>query len=187
MNHASKWFGTPPAIGRELGDSAMSVAGVMTRDVVTVTPNDRAWTVSELLNRLGITGMPVVDDRNHVVGVVSELDLLRALRHAADLRRTPVSEVMQARPFFVPSDTDLLTAAALMDEWQVRRLPVCDDGRLAGIISRGDLLRALTSGGSNARLRHAHQKISCGSGRPCHCVSASVGLAATTGVTNDDR
>ena len=63
--------------------------------------------------------------------------------HAADLGETTVAEVMDARPLFVEPQTDLATVVDLMEEWRVRRLPVCQAGRVVGVISRGDLLRAL--------------------------------------------
>jgi CBS domain-containing protein len=55
-----------------------------------------------------------------------------------------VAEVMDRRPLFVGPETDLNTAIELMDEWQVRRLPVCVGTRLVGVVSRGDILAGLT-------------------------------------------
>jgi CBS domain-containing protein len=84
-----------------------------------------------------------VDEDRHVVGIVSDLDLISALRHGVDLHATTVAEVMDARPLFVEPRTDLGTVVDLMEEWRVRRLPVCEGGRVVGVISRGDVLRAL--------------------------------------------
>jgi CBS domain-containing protein len=87
--------------------------------------------------------LPVVDPDGHVVGIVSDLDLIRVLRHGVDLYEVPVAEVMDARPLFVEPETDLGTVVDLMDEWRVRRLPVCEGGRVVGVVSRGDVLRVL--------------------------------------------
>jgi CBS domain-containing protein len=50
---------------------------------------------------------------------------------------------MSKYPILVTPDTELEEAASLLEEWQIRRLPVCEEGRLVGLISRGDVLRAL--------------------------------------------
>ncbi|MFN8557831.1 MAG: CBS domain-containing protein [Dehalococcoidia bacterium] len=68
----------------------MQVRSVMTGNVVTVTEEDRAWTAAELLARLDLTGLPVVDAERRVLGVVTDLDLIRALRAGGDLRATAV-------------------------------------------------------------------------------------------------
>ena len=74
---------------------------------------------------------------------MSEIDLLRAVRNGIDVQRATVGMVMDRRPLFVGPDTDLYTAIDLMEEWQVRRLPVCVGTRLVGIVSRRDVLATL--------------------------------------------
>jgi CBS domain-containing protein len=123
----------------------MLVRDAMTTTIYAVTPEDPAAAAAQHIMVWGITGLPVVDAQGCVRGVVTELDLLRALRNGADLHTTPVSHVMHWRPIFVEPETDLYTAVAMMEEWQVRRLPVCERSRIVGIISRGDVLRALAS------------------------------------------
>jgi CBS domain-containing protein len=134
-----------PADRRGVWEVAMLVRDAMSTTIYAVTPEDPAAAALQHLVVWGITGLPVVDTHGGVRGVITELDLLRALRHGADLHTTPVSQVMQWRPIFVEPETDLYTAAAVMEEWQVQRLPVCERGRIVGIISRGDVLRALAS------------------------------------------
>ena len=121
----------------------MQVRDVMTATVFAITPEDHACTVLDVLIEQGISGLPVVDADARVLGMVSELDLIRALRRGVDLHTAAVAELMHRRPIFVEPETDVYEAVEMMEEWQVRRLPVCDRGRLAGIISRGDVLRAL--------------------------------------------
>lgn len=121
----------------------MRVQEFMTTDVVTATPDEPAWTAGEEMVRLEISGLPVVDAERQIVGVLSQIDLIRALRRGLDLRTTPVERLMQPYTKFVTPETDIDTAIDIMDQWQIHRLPVCRDGRLVGIITRGDVLRIL--------------------------------------------
>lgn len=122
----------------------MLVYQAMSTHVVAARPEESALEVARELIERGITGLPVVDADGHVVGLVSELDLLRAVRDGIDPAQVTVEAVMDRRPLFVGPDTDLFIAIDLMDEWQVRRLPVCVGSRLVGIISRRDILAMLT-------------------------------------------
>jgi CBS domain-containing protein len=115
----------------------------MSVGVVTVAPDQPAWTAADLITRLSLTGLPVVDAERRVLGVITERDLIDALQRGDDLRGTAIADVMHGRPLFVEPDTDLRTAIELMEQWQVHRLPVCHAGQLVGVISRGDVLRAL--------------------------------------------
>jgi CBS domain-containing protein len=117
----------------------------MTANVITVVPDDRAWTAAALVTRVGITGLPVVDAGGAVLGMVTDLDFIRTYRKGGNLDMLTVGEVLRHRPPMVGPDAELYEAAALMEELQVRLLPVVEDGRLAGIISRGDVLRALAN------------------------------------------
>jgi CBS domain-containing protein len=121
----------------------MSVQHTMSTSVIAVAAADPAAHAADLLVERNLTGLPVVDPDRHVVGIVSDLDLIWALRHGVDLHETTVAEVMDARPLFVEPQTELETVVDLMEEWRVRRLPVCEGGRVVGVISRGDVLRVL--------------------------------------------
>jgi CBS domain-containing protein len=115
----------------------------MSTSIVVVNPEEPAARAADLLVDRSLTGLPVVDTEGHAVGIVTDLDLISALRHGIDLKDATVSEVMDTRPVFVHPETDLETVVDLMEEWRVRRLPVCERGRVVGVISRGDVLRAL--------------------------------------------
>jgi CBS domain-containing protein len=115
----------------------------MSTSVVVVNPEEPAACAADLLVDRSLTGLPVVDAQGDVVGVVSDLDLISALRHGIDLNDASVADVMDTRPLFVEPETDLETVVDLMEQWRVRRLPVCERSRVVGVISRGDVLRAL--------------------------------------------
>ncbi len=142
----------------------MTVADVMTRSVTAVPPETPLKHVARLLVSGGISGLPVVDADRHVLGVVSEADLLikeqgaAALPHrrAASVRgesRTTVEGMakveaqtagaaMSSPAITIGAEAALPAAAAIMVERKVNRLPVVEDGVLVGIVTRADLIRA---------------------------------------------
>jgi CBS domain-containing protein len=143
----------------------LSVRDYMTRDVVTVPADASLRDVALLLVEHRISGLPVVED-GRVVGVVSESDLLTKA-HGADgvegrpfgrllgesratqdqvakIEATSARDAMTSPPLTIGPERPVVEAAASMNRNGVNRLPVVDDGRLVGIISRGDLARAFT-------------------------------------------
>lgn len=131
----------------------MNVAELMSRDVVTVGPDTPLKEVAVLLTEHRIGGMPVVEG-GRVVGVVSETDIVakergrlapRRVRRRRDDKRTArtAGDAMTAPPVTVDGWMSSAGAAAIMLEQDVNRLPVVDGtGRLVGIVTRADLVRA---------------------------------------------
>jgi CBS domain-containing protein len=121
----------------------MKVEDIMTREVVTVPPGASLKEAAHLLVEHRISGLPVVDDHAHVLGVVSEADVLR--KEAVDgpkLEARVVGEAMTAPALTIEAHRPVRLAARLMIEKGVNRLPVVDDGTLVGIVTRADLVRA---------------------------------------------
>jgi len=135
--------------------SYVPVRDVMTRDVVTVTKDADVHEVSSLLSEKGISGMPVVDDQHVVIGVLSMSGVKKGhtigeiIRHLlgeplAERSEGTVSDFMSVPPVVVHPEADLKEAAALLDKRKIKRLPVVDEtGRLCGIISRADIVKAM--------------------------------------------
>lgn len=133
----------------------MLVRDAMTRNVVTVSAEATLKVAAALLADHAITSMPVVDDTGRLIGVVSEADVVReslVVDQGVHLLVEPsskapaascVAEVMTALPVTVHPDTDLAEAAHLMTESTVKSLPVVEDSRLVGIVSRTDVIRLL--------------------------------------------
>src|SRR6266545_3072544 len=136
------------------------VESVMTAKVVTAMPSTPFRELVDLLARNRISALPVVDQDAKLVGIVSEADLLvkegyphggdgagalEALRHRRRFGKAAVccaSEVMTRRVVTVPLGAEVAATARLMVRLGVKRLPVVDDqGRLTGIVTRGDLLK----------------------------------------------
>lgn len=133
----------------------MLVREVMSAPAITVTAQTLTRRALKMLDEYGITAMPVVDADGGVVGVVSEADLVRdEILPDPRARMTPVrisewgppqrvGDVMSTRPLAVSSGTDLVDAVDLMTSTVVKSLPVVDDGRVVGVISRRDVVRLL--------------------------------------------
>jgi CBS domain-containing protein len=150
----------------------MRVEDVMTKDVRTVEPEATLKAVAQVLTDAGISGLPVVGASGEVIGVVSEGDILRKEK-GVDERPGGVlgwffvdfpearqkvaarlaQEAMTSPAITVEPWQPVERAAALMIDHQVNRLPVVDDdGKLVGIVSRKDLVRAFVR--SDAEIRH---------------------------------
>lgn len=141
----------------------MNVSDVMTRSVITVAPGASIHTAARLMVDHAVSGLPVVDEAGTLLGILSEGDLI--LRHkpraspawwqvffadgerlARDYQKAmgiTVAEVMTRSVICVSPDAPLASAAELLSEHNIRRLPVIANGALVGIVSRGDLVRAL--------------------------------------------
>ncbi|WP_137991144.1 CBS domain-containing protein [Streptomyces vilmorinianum] len=113
----------------------MKVGGLMTDDVISAVPSTSFRDVAKLLAEHDISGVPVVDEDDRVLGVVSESDLLA--RRALIAR-----DVMTAPAVTIHAEQTVADAARLMVRRGVERLPVVDEEeRLVGIVTRRDLLR----------------------------------------------
>lgn len=141
-----------------------TVGDVMTRSVVSVTPDTPLKDVARLLVDHGISGVPVVGPGRSVLGIVSEADFLvkergaRAVHHRplaailgesrdtvrqlAKVAAATAGEAMSSPAVTVEAGATIAEAAAMMVERSVNRLPVTDAGALVGIVTRADLVRA---------------------------------------------
>ncbi|MGW6395719.1 CBS domain-containing protein [Streptomyces sp. NPDC055103] len=117
-----------------------SVADLMTPAAVAVQRGTSFKEIARLLDEYGITAVPVVDDENRPVGVVSEADLLR--RHTAKDGPSTAEAMMTSPAVTARPSWTAVEAARLMERHRVKRLPVVDsEGRLIGVLSRSDLLQ----------------------------------------------
>jgi len=140
----------------------MKVQDLMTRDVTTVAPATSLRDAAGLLARKGISGLPVVSATGEVVGVLSEADIVvkaggevarnRLLGWLLEsdfgledkIKAATVGDAMSAPPVTISPKRPVHEAARLMVAENVNRLPVVDKGKLTGIITRADIVRAFT-------------------------------------------
>lgn len=138
----------------------MRLNELMTTDIITVGPDAPLKEAARRMIEAGISGLPVTDDEGALVGVITEADFVaneagrRAPKRAGLLRHwlreddMPASErrvkdVMSAQVKTLSPDADHAEAARTMQREGIKRIPVVDEsGRLVGIVSRGDILRA---------------------------------------------
>src|SRR6185295_12607097 len=140
---------------------------LMTRDVAVVHPETSLLDAVRLMAQRRISGMPVVDDAGHIVGMLSEGDLVRwhegyterqarwldMLADGFDLapaflqgiqeQQRKVQSVMSPTVTTVTEATPARDVASLMYSKNIKRVPVVRDGQLVGIVARSDLIRAL--------------------------------------------
>ena len=134
----------------------MQVRDVMTREVVTVGPDTSAKYAAEVMAGRGFAALPVVDDAEHLVGIVAEADVLQDrlppdprlhLRRDEEVPDHPppllVRGVMTVGVRTVDVGADVADLARLLVDGRLRSVPVLEHGRLVGIVSRRDLLAAL--------------------------------------------
>ena len=144
------------------------VADVMTREVITVTPETSLRDLAEILSQKNFNGVPVVDDEGEVIGVVSESDLVernkplhiptvfiildsiiplenpwRMQKEFKRLTATKVEDIYSKPAVCVEPDTDISEVARIMSEKSIHTLPVVDRGKLVGVIGKGDVIRSL--------------------------------------------
>ena len=146
----------------------MQASDIMTAPAVTIRADSSVYDAAKLLTQNRISGMPVVEDNGNVIGVVSEGDLLRRIETGTEMRRRSwlgeflaptrqlaveylkersvrVRDVMSAPAITVDHAAPLTEVAELLGRKHVRRLPVLRDGKLVGVVSRANLVRALAS------------------------------------------
>lgn len=143
----------------------MRARDLMTRDPVTIPPDTPLQVVAGTLAERGFSGAPVVDAEGCLRGMVTEGDLIRRIaakedaprswlrdfftpagRQAARFARThgqTAGDVMTTQLVTAEEDTPIEVIAQAMEERGIRRVPVVREGRLVGIVSRADLIRAL--------------------------------------------
>jgi len=140
----------------------MLVRDVMTRNVLSISKFEGIMTVANILTEKNISGLPVVDKENKVIGIITQADILSMVgvsrehtfkdlfrymlgerlpeRRLGDL----VGDIMTTPALTIKPDTNIAEAVKIMDEKRIRRLTVVDEQhKLIGILTRADILKAV--------------------------------------------
>ena len=146
----------------------MRVSDVMTRSVISVGAGKSVVHAIRMMLQNRISGLPVVDEANNLIGMLTEGDFLRrgetgtqrqrpkwlefligpgrlAEEYVRTSGRQRIDEVMTRDPITVTEDAPLETVVELMERHRIKRLPVVRDGKMVGIVSRANLMHALVS------------------------------------------
>jgi CBS domain-containing protein len=145
----------------------MKARDIMSTKVVTVSPSTSVRDIAGLMVERRVSGLPVLNDNGTLVGMVSEGDLLRRpeigtqkhrrrwvsffsgvdsqAREFTKSHALRAGDVMTEQVIHVSGETPLGDVVGLMEKHNIKRLPVLSDGKLVGIVSRADLLRALAA------------------------------------------
>jgi len=145
----------------------MKVSELMTKEVLTVSPDMSVKDVAKLLFEKEISGLPVVDAESRVIGMVTEKDLINMAmpkyleekgledfayildegpfwKKVAEADRLKVKDIMRKEVLCVTEDMPVPEVARLMISKKVRRIPVLRDGKLVGIIARADIVKEIS-------------------------------------------
>jgi CBS domain-containing protein len=154
------------------GRTPMNACDVMVSNVITVGADASVQEVAHLLLTHRISAVPVVNEQNELLGIVSEGDLLHRIEAGTERRRSwwldllasreiladdftrshsrHVTDVMTRRLITVAPSTPLGEVAAILEKNGIKRVPVVQDGKVVGIVSRANLLQALATLGKTA-------------------------------------
>jgi CBS domain-containing protein len=145
----------------------MKAADVMVSAVISVRPNARVGEVASILLASHISAVPVIDEEGELLGIVSEGDLMRRPEAGTERRRSwwleqftgkqvlaaeyvkshshKVSDVMTRAVITATPDTPLGKIATLLEKHRIKRVPIVQNGKVVGIVSRANLLQALAA------------------------------------------
>jgi CBS domain-containing protein len=195
----------------------MQAKDVMSRNVVAVVPDDTILHAIRLMLQHKVSGLPVVDARRNLVGIVTEGDFLRRTETGTTRRRPRwveflvgpgplaaeytraagrfVAEVMTSDVVVATAEMELQEVVDLMERHRVKRVPVVSDKRLEGIVTRQDVLRALigrspkvpTQSDDETIRSHLVDELNARAWAPAIDVAVSNGRVTLRGAIFDDR
>lgn len=117
----------------------MQVRDVMTRDVQSLPPTHTVFDAATLMRDIDVGSVPVWDGRA-LIGIVTDRDIVvRVVAEGRDPRTVRLQDAVTPDPIHVAPEMPVEQAKEIMGQYQVRRLPVLEGGRLVGIVSLGDL------------------------------------------------
>ncbi len=127
-------------------ETPIKVSDYMTRDLITFNPNQSVMEVIETLVKHKISGGPVVDDNNHLLGIISEGDCIKQLNESRyynmPIDDAKVEKFMVKNVETIDGNVNIFDAANKFLQTKRRRFPIIEDGKLVGQISQKDVMKA---------------------------------------------
>jgi CBS domain-containing protein len=120
----------------------MIARDIMTRTVATIHPEASAQEAAQLLYQKRISGAPVVDADDNIIGIITEADIISKVNREG----LSVADIMSHEIIAVGEETPVNEIAALLTERKIKRVPVVCEGKLVGIVSRADIVHAVAQG-----------------------------------------
>jgi CBS domain-containing protein len=121
----------------------MKASDIMQREVLATTPRASVRDIAAQLVLNGISGMPVAERAGTVLGVITEADILESLMEGKKLEKLTAADIMSEEPITVDIETSVEEVIKILNEEGIVRVPVTEKGKLVGIISRIDVIRAV--------------------------------------------
>jgi len=122
----------------------VSAKDVMNREIITITPDATVEEAMNILIDMKISGLPVVDPDGNMVGILSERDIIN-FSEGGNIKKTRVRDVMTDKVLSFSPETEISKIVKAISENKFRRVPIVENGKPVGIISRRDILHILTS------------------------------------------
>ncbi|MBN1621262.1 MAG: CBS domain-containing protein [Endomicrobiales bacterium] len=113
---------------------------IMSKDVITISPDATLVDAIELLITKEISGMPVINAKNKIIGIITEKDLIN-FAFSGNLRNTKVKEAMSTKVTTFSPDANVDEIAIAIAHNKFRRVPIVENDEVLGIISRRDIIR----------------------------------------------
>lgn len=120
----------------------MIARDIMTRKVATIHPGASVQEAAQLLDQRRISGAPVVDADAKIIGIITEADIIGKV----DREGLRVADIMSHNVIAVSEETPVSEIAALLTERKIKRVPVVENEKLVGIVSRADIVHAVAQG-----------------------------------------
>src|SRR5713101_4994095 len=130
------------------GVRTMIARDIMTSKVCTIQPDASAQEAAQLLYQNRISGLPVVNADNQIIGIITEADIISKV----DKEGLRVADIMSHEIISVSEETPVGEIAMLLTERKIKRVPVMQNGKLVGIVCRADIVQAVAQG--NLIIRH---------------------------------
>ncbi len=118
--------------------SSVMLSDIMSYPVVTVTQDTKVEEVAMILRDMGCSGMPVVDEEDHIVGIISRRDFKKIRK--SNHMQAPIKAFMSTKTITIEHDKSAIEAAKLMIKHDIGRIPVMMDNKVIGIITRSDAM-----------------------------------------------